>query len=257
VFVVGLAPGQETRAMLMRQLHPEPADAVSTSDAYAVPHTSTAHLRVNMVSSIDGAAAIDGRVGTLSGPADGALLHELRTLCDVLLVGAGTIRAEGYAPLRLTDEEQQRRTRAGMQPVPRLAVVTRALELDLTAPVFTEATARPLLFVSDGAPSSRRDEAASVADVVVAGQGDVGLSSVISELARMGLPRILSEGGPQVLASMYAHDLVDELCLAVAPMVAAGGGLRITAGPALEPPRTMRLAHVLEHDGFLFLRYSR
>jgi riboflavin biosynthesis pyrimidine reductase len=96
-----------------------------------------------------------------------------------------------------------------------------------------------------------------VADVVVAGQADVDMSSVVSELARMELPRILSEGGPHVLASMYAGDLVDELCLAVAPMVTAGGGLRITAGPALAPPRTMALAHVLERDGFLFLRYTR
>lgn len=241
----------------MRALHPEPAEAVSTLDAYAVPRTSAAHLRVNMVSSIDGAAAIEGRVGTLSGPADGVLLHELRTLCDVLLVGAGTIRAEGYGPLRLDAEQQRRRTEAGMQPVPRLAVLTRSLELDLTAPVFTEATARPLLFVAGTAPAERRDEAASVADVVVAGQTDVDVSLVVSELARMGLPRILSEGGPHVLASMYADDLVDELCLAIAPMVTAGAGLRITAGPALAPARSMRLAHVLEHEGSLFLRYSR
>ena len=241
----------------MRQLHPEPADSVSTLDAYAVARTGTPHLRVNMVSSIDGAAAIDGRVGTLSGPADGVLLHELRTLCDVLLVGAGTIRAEGYGPLRLHHEQQQRRTEAGMLPVPRLAVVTSTLELDLSAPVFTQATARPLLFVTEAASASRRAEAASVADVVVAGRADVDMSSVVSELARMGLPRILSEGGPHVLASMYAGDLVDELCLAVAPMVTAGGGLRITAGRALTPPRTMNVAHVLEHDGFLFLRYTR
>lgn len=243
--------------MLMRQLHPDPADAVSTLDAYALPRTSAAHLRVNMVSSIDGAAAIDGRVGTLSGPADGVLLHELRTLCDVLLVGAGTIRAEGYGPLRLDEEQQRRRTDAGMEPVPRLAVLTRTLHLDLTASVFTDATARPLLFVTESAPASRREAAAQVGDVVVSGQTDVNLSSVASELARMGLPRILSEGGPHVLASMYAADLVDELCLAIAPMVTAGAGLRITAGPLLAPTRSMQLAHVLEHDGFLFLRYAR
>jgi riboflavin biosynthesis pyrimidine reductase len=60
-----------------------------------------------------------------------------------------------------------------------------------------------------------------------------------------------------VLAAMFAADLVDELCLAVAPVVTAGAEPRITTGPALDPPRTMHLAHVLERDEFLFLRYTR
>ena len=210
-----------------------------------------------MVSSIDGAAAVEGRVGVLSGTADGLLLHELRSLCDVLLVGAGTIRAEGYGPLELTDEHQRRRVEAGQAAVPRLAVLTRSLALDLTAPVFTEATARPLLITTERAPAELRDEAAKVADVVVAGRGDVDLAAALADLAARGLPRILSEGGPHVLSAMFAADLVDELCLAVAPVVTAGGELRITAGPALVPPRPMHLGHVLEQDEFLFLRYTR
>ncbi len=244
--------------MLMHRLLPDPSDRVDTLDAYALPADDPGpHLRVNMVSSIDGAAAVEGRVGILSGTADGALLHELRSLCDVLLVGAGTIRAEGYGPLELTDEQQRRRVAAGQAAVPRLAVLTRSLDLDLTAPVFTEATARPLLVTTSRAPAARREEAAAVADVVVAGDADVDLAAALSELARRGLPRILSEGGPHVLAAMFAAGLVDELCLAIAPVVTAGAELRITAGPALDPPPTMHLAHVLEKDDFLFLRYTR
>ena len=243
--------------MLMRRLHPTPADAVDTLDAYAVPTPDTAHLRVNMVSSLDGAAAVDGRVGTLSGAADRLLLHELRWLCDVLLVGAGTIRAEGYAPMRLPEEQQERRRAAGQADVPRLAVLTRKLDLDLAASVFTKATSRPLLITTAQAPAARVERASSVADLVVAGDRDVDLGVALAELSQRGLPRVLSEGGPHVLASMYAGDLVDELCLAVAPLVTAGAELRITAGPALAPPRPMRLAHVLESDNFLFLRYTR
>jgi riboflavin biosynthesis pyrimidine reductase len=243
--------------MLMRRLLPTPSDRVETLEAYALPDDGRAHLRVNMVSSVDGAAAVEGRVGILSGTADGALLHELRSLCDVLLVGAGTIRAEGYGPLELTDEQQRRRVEAGQAAVPRLAVLTRSLALDLTAPVFTEATARPLLITTERAPAELRDEAAKVADVVVAGGGDVDLAAALADLAARGLPRILSEGGPHVLSAMFAADLVDELCLAVAPVVTAGGELRITAGPALVPPRPMHLGHVLEQDEFLFLRYTR
>lgn len=243
--------------MLMRRLLPDPADAVDTLDAYAVPRTDGPHLRVNMVSSIDGAAAVDGRVGVLSGTADGALLHELRSLCDVLLVGAGTIRAEGYGPIRLSPDDQDRRAATGQRPVPRLAVLTRSLALDLDAPVFTEATARPLVVTTEAAPRDLRDRAAAVADVVVAGEDEVDLARAVRELAGLGMPRILSEGGPHVLAAMYAADLVDELCLAVAPIVTAGGELRITAGPPLAPAVPMHLGHVLEKDEFLFLRYTR
>lgn len=243
--------------MLMHRLLPDPSDEVETLDAYALPDHGRAHLRVNMVSSVDGAAAVEGRVGILSGKADGTLLHELRSLCDVLLVGAGTVRAEGYGPLELTDDQQRRRVEAGQAAVPRLAVLTRSLELDLTAPVFTEATARPLVVTTARASAARRDEASAVADVLVAGDDDVDLARALADLAGRGLPRILSEGGPHVLSAMFAADLVDELCLAVAPVVTGGSELRVTAGPALVPPRPMHLAHVLEQDEFLFLRYTR
>ena len=243
--------------MLMNRLLPGPCTEVDTLEAYAVPTTGTPHVRVNMVASLDGAAAIEGRVGTLSGKADAALLHELRSLCDVLVVGAGTIRAEGYGPLRVSDEQQQRRVTTGQSPVPRLAVLTRSLDLDLAARVFTEASARPLVVTTDRAPAERREEASAVADVVVAGESDVDLAATVAELAGRGMPRILSEGGPHVLGSLYAADLVDELCLAVSPVVTGGEAVRITSGPLLVPPRAMHLGHVLEKDEFLFLRYTR
>jgi riboflavin biosynthesis pyrimidine reductase len=243
--------------MLMRRLLPAAAEEVDTLDAYALPADGGRHLRVNMVTSIDGAAAVDGRVGLLTGTADGVLLHELRTLCDVLLVGAGTIRAEGYGPIRLDDVQRERRTARGQQELPRLAVLTRSLDLDLTRPVFTKATARPLVVTTERAPAERRKQAAEVAEVVVAGDTDVDLDVALGALADLGMPKVLSEGGPHVLAAMFAADLVDELCLAVAPVVTGGTELRITAGPPLPEAARMRLGHVLETDEFLFLRYLR
>lgn len=243
--------------MLMRLLHPAASDEVDTLDAYALPRDGRPHLRVNMVASIDGAAAVEGRVGILSGTADRVLLHELRSLCDVLMVGAGTIRAEGYGPIRVSDEQARRRLEAGQQEVPRLAVLTRSLDLDLTASVFTKATARPLVVTTEQSSPARRAAAAEVADVVVAGDRDVDLAVALEQLAGRGMPHVLSEGGPHVLAAMYAADLVDELCLAVAPVITAGRELRITAGPALAAAKQMHLAQVLEKDDFLFLRYTR
>lgn len=244
--------------MLMHRLLPAPAGEVDTLDAYALPAVDRPHLRVNMVTSVDGAATVEGRVGVLSGAADHTLLHELRSLSDVLLVGAGTIRAEGYGPLRLSDDERRRRTEAGLLEVPRLAVLTRSLDLDLAAPVFRRATARPLVVTTEKAPAERRAAAQEVADVVIAGEHDVDLGRALDELADLGLPRVLSEGGPRVLAEMFAADLVDELCLAVAPLVTLGAELRITAGPALPRAKQLHLGHVLAGDDeFLFLRYTR
>lgn len=241
--------------MRMNRLHPVPPHGVDSLDAYAVPDGP--HLRVNMVSSIDGAAAVDGRVGVLSGTADQVLLHELRTLCDVLLVGAGTVRAEGYGPIRLAEEDRDRRVATGQAPLPRLAVLTRSLDLDFAAPVFTRATARPLVVTTERASSTRRREAQEVADVLVVGEESVELADALGALREQGLTRVLSEGGPHVLAEMFAADLVDDLCLAIAPVVTAGDELRITAGPALAVPRQLRLEQVLERDQFLFLRYTR
>lgn len=243
--------------MLMHRLLPAPAGEVDTLDAYALPAVNGPHLRVNMVTSVDGAATVEGRVGVLSGTSDHDLLHELRSLCDVLLVGAGTIRAEGYGPLHVSDDQRRRRLEAGQHEVPRIAVLTRSLDLDLAAPVFTRATARPLLVTVAQAPAERRAAAEEVADVVVAGEHAVDLGRALQALADLGLPRVLSEGGPRVLAEMFAADLVDELCLAVAPLVTLGDELRITAGPALPQAKQLHLGHVLESEEFLFLRYVR
>ena len=242
--------------MRMRRLHPGAVDEVDTLDAYAVP-AAGAHLRVNMVTGLDGAAAVDGRVGGLTGPADQALLHQLRALCDVLLVGAGTVRAEGYGPLELTADEQRRRVATGQAPMPRTAVVTRTLDLDLTAPVFTAATARPLLVTCAAADSTRVSAASSVADVVVAGSDSVDLREARDQLAAAGLTRVLSEGGPRTFTRLLEADVVDEVCLAIAPVLTAGRGPRITDGALLDPLRSLELGHVLERDGFLFLRYVR
>lgn len=239
--------------MLIRQLHPEPAE-VDTLEVYAVP-LGRRHVRVNMVSSVDGAAAVEGRVGALTGPADQQLLHELRTLCDVLLVGAGTLRAEGYGALVLTEQEQRARTGRGQVPVPRLAVLSRSLDLDLAGPAFADATARPLVVTSRAASADRREAAGRVADVVVAGQDDVDLGLALDLMADAGLPLVLSEGGPGVLAQLLTARLVDEVCLAISPTVVSGPGTRIAAGPSLRPPRSLRLSGVAERDGFLFLRY--
>jgi len=242
--------------LTLNQLHPRESAGVSAAEVYAYPD-GRRWLRANMVSSVDGAAVLDGRVGSLTGPADQQLLVLLRSLCDVLLVGAGTLRAEGYGPVRARAELCEVRREAGQLPHPRLAVLSRSLDLDLSSTAFTKAAERPIVITTELAETARLREVEKVADVLLAGGTTVDLAVVIELLERQGLPRMLSEGGPQALAALYAADLVDELCLAMSPMVIAGQESRLTAGPPMPEPLLVHLGTVLERDGFLFLRYLR
>jgi len=244
-------------ALTLSRLHPGPHELVDAAIAYGYPPATARYLRANMVSSVDGAATLDGRVGSLTGPADQELLVLLRALADVLVVGAGTIRAEGYGPLTVRPDLAELRARSGQSPAPRLVVPTRSLDLDLGSPAFTEAVEPPLVVTTRQAGSARRRAAEAVAEVVVLGDESVDLAAMVGQLTDSGARRILCEGGPGLLAGLFAEDLVDELCLAVAPVVVGGSGSRVTAGPALPAPLRLKLAHVAESEEFLFLRYTR
>jgi riboflavin biosynthesis pyrimidine reductase len=243
--------------LTLKQIHPTLGREVLVAEAYARPDGTGRHVSVNMVSSIDGAATLEGRVGTLTGPADQELLHLLRSLCDVLLVGAATIRAEGYGPIRTVPELAEHRRALGQAPAPRLAVVTRTLDLDLGSRAFTAALERPILLTTERAAPDRVAAARAVADVLVVGEQSVDLAAALDLLVSQGLSRILSEGGPRVLSELFRADLVDELCLAISPVVVAGAEPRITSGPSLPAVHPMELGAVYERDGFLFTRWLR
>lgn len=246
----------EGSELVLNQLFPSDSGEVDALTAYAYPPAGP-WLRVNMVASVDGAAVLEGRVGALTGPADQQLLVLLRSLSDVLLVGAGTLRAEGYGPVRASRSMADVRRDAGQLPHPRLAVVSRSLNLDLDSRAFTEAPERPIIVTTEATDPDRRRAAAELADVMVTGEHDVDLRAVLERLEGEGMQRMLSEGGPHTLAELYAGDLVDELCLAISPVVAGGVESRITAGPPLSELASVRMAAAFEQEGFLFLRYTR
>jgi riboflavin biosynthesis pyrimidine reductase len=228
-------------------------------------------VRANMISSADGAATVDGRSGGLSGPADRAVFSVLRSLADVILVGAGTARIEQYRPVQLA--ETWPALRAGRPPTPPIAVVTRQLAgLDPDGPLLAAGPgqARTIVVTTEAAPADLRAQAARVADVIVAGPDLVQPDAIIGALAERGYRRVLTEGGPQLLAEIVAAGLLDELCLTVSPVLAGGWAGRIMASAPLGGPRPgragrpadlgpvgLRLAHVLEDSGHLLCRYLR
>jgi riboflavin biosynthesis pyrimidine reductase len=241
----------------MRQLHPSFSPEVDLTAAYAYPRdlTGRAWVRANMVSSVDGAAVVDGRSEGLSDPGDKKVFATLRGLCDAVVVGAGTARTEGYRALRARPPYADLRAALGQAPAPTLVVVSGRLALDPESELF-HGGATPTIVVTPAASDrAQRDRIAGVADVVVAGDQLVDMGRALDELASRGLVRLLCEGGPHLLADVAAAGRLDELCLTMAPRVLGGGATRITAGTQSDVG--LELAHLLEEDGTLFARYTR
>lgn len=244
----------------VRQLLPHPADEVDVVEAYAADDRPVPAGRpwvlVNMVASADGATAVEGRSGALGGPADRAAFTAIRAVPDVILVAAGTARAEGYGPPRTPPALQEARRARGQSAKPRIAVVTRRVDLDLDADLFHDPGSRCLVVVPEDADPARVEAVAAVADVVAAGHGGVDLGACLGHLHGAGVRTVLAEGGPSLLGQLVAMDLVDELCLTLSPALVAGGSARIVHGPDLPGGLApLRLERVLEQDGTLLLRY--
>jgi riboflavin biosynthesis pyrimidine reductase len=221
-------------------------------EIYAYPDRTW--VKANMVASVDGAVTLDGRSGGLSGTADRLVFSVLRSLADVIVVGAGTARAERYRQAQPDELWQQ--LRAGRSPAPPVAVVTRHLGLELTDRLFGQAGPRTIVLTTEQLPEDRRKEASRVADVIVAGTDSVTAASMVDALARLGHRRILVEGGPTLLGQLAAEHLLDELCLTISPVLEGGqSAARITDRRGPTEVTGMRLAGLLEDDGFLLSRY--
>ena len=213
-------------------------------------------VRANMIASVDGAITVDGRSGGLSGPADRLVFSVLRSLADVIVVGAGTARAERYRQAQ--PAELWQRLRAGGSPAPPVAVITRRLDLDLTGPLFGPGPARTIVLTSGLAPEQRLAAAGRVADVIVTGQDNVTAAAVVEALAGRGHRKILVEGGPSWLGQLTAERLLDELCLTISPVIEGGhSSKRMTHSTGPADLTGLRLAALLEDDGFLLSRYVR
>ena len=131
---------------------------VPYAEVFRAPRGRHPYVLANMVGGLDGSAAVSGRVGILSSPVDARLFTELRSVADVVLVGARTVREERYGPVRLPDRLRQQRTDRGRPPTPRIAVVTRTLDFDWTIPLFANADpeSRPYVITAAAADPSRR-----------------------------------------------------------------------------------------------------
>ncbi len=191
------------------------------------------YVVANMVASADGHATIDGESAPLSGPADRALFHALRGQMDGVLAGTGTLRAESYRRLIRQPERREERRARGLQPDALAVVLSRSGDLPDIEMLTDPEQPRALFLGEDADPVSAFRRL----------RGEHGVRS------------LLVEGGPTLLGSLLAAGLVDEVFLALSPVLTGGEGHATVVGPALQPPVTLQLLHLLEHQDMLFMRY--
>ncbi len=241
-----------------------PSDAIDDEHLgrlYAYPDTSQRCLvRGNAIASLDGGATTDGASGGLGGPGDRRRFALLRELSDVVLVGAGTARAESYSGARMTSAQRRRRRDRGQGEVPPIALVTRTGVLGAGLPVLTDTEVPPLVLTCSRNATEAQDRLGTAAEVIDCSGTDpasVDLGVALRALADRGLRQVLAEGGPSLLGALIAADLLDELCLTAAPVLVGGSAVRI-AGDSESMLTRMRCAHVLaDTEGYLYLRYVR
>jgi riboflavin biosynthesis pyrimidine reductase len=251
----------------MRCLFPPAPGELTDSDLerlYALPaggHLANLHVRANMVASVDGAVELSGRAQGLSGTMDMHLFSLLRSLTDVVLAGAGTVRAENYGPAHLPEASRRARRDRNQLPLPPIAVITGSADLDPQARLFATPTDQsgaplPIVLTCRRAPLDRREALAAVAQVVICGEDQVSLPEALAQLQKLGHRAVLCEGGPSLLHQLLDEGLLDELCLTSAPLLAGGGHLTLGAGAFGGGPIALKLIHVLHDQGTLFGRYG-
>ncbi len=220
----------------------------------AYPWPDGPWVRAMMVTTLDGAfAGPDGRSGSISSEADKRVFDTVRRLADAVVVGAGTIRAEGYGAMRAKERDAARRAAAGQAPAPVLAIVSGSLDLPWDSELFARSAVRPLVLTGCAAPEAGRATASAHADVVVSAAERVTPAFVVETLVARGLTRIVCEGGPTLLERFVADGVVDEADITVSPTF-AGLSDRVS-GDGVDVVRRLDLVHVIEAGGYLMNRY--
>lgn len=234
----------------MRDMASDLAD-VDLEALYAYPDAGRPWVRTDFVATVDGAAwTREGTSGDLGGSADKAAFSMMRSLADVVVVGAGTTRIEQYGPLTESSVDAEVRRRHDLSPVPTLVVVTRSLDV----PGALLDSDHTVVLTCEAAPPDRLAAVAERTDVMVCGTDEIDWTAALVRFADRGWLRVLSEGGPTLHGDLLAAGVVDEICLTVAPTVASGPAARIAH--AAEPiDRTVRLGHAQQVGDVLLTRW--
>jgi 5-amino-6-(5-phosphoribosylamino)uracil reductase len=249
------------RRVKLRRLHPEPGETTTEEATTGLRFAELAppdrpYLALNMVETLDGRIAIDGRSGPIGNAADRDLFHGLRTQADAVMAGAGTVRTERYGRMIKNDELRARREREGLSPDAIAIVVSGRLNLPADLPLLQDPESHVVVLTS----SNREPPDVPAHVEVLRGDPAPDAGVVLAPLLRRlreehGVRSIVCEGGPALNHGLLREGLVDELFLALAPKLAAGEPLTVVTGPGLRPPTELELLAAHESEGDLFMRY--
>lgn len=238
----------------MRRLLPEneATDLESELEAYR-PWDLTPEGRpfvaVNMITTLDGRASIEGRSKQLGSEADTKHLLGLRTRFDAVLIGGGTMRAERYGRIISREDDRRSRLDSGLQADALAVIISGDLDLPFDAPLFTNGNGRVLIFTR----KSDHPETETPVELVTS-EGRIDASDVLRHLHEIGVRTVLCEGGPHLFGQLVAAGLVDAFFLTLTPLLTGGDAPHILEAN-LPAESKLELTGLVEAEGDLFCRY--
>ncbi len=213
-----------------------------TALEFPEPPATRPYVIINMVMSLDGTVVVEGTERGLGSPIDQALMRELRVHADVVMNGAGTLRASGTSS-RVPAEHQALRRARGKTPNPTAAVVSRSGNLPLDRGFFTERDFDAMVYVADSAPSERRSAIEATGRPLQVLPEAGFLEGVLAHMRdELGAGLLLVEGGPHLNGSLLEIDAVDEYFLTLGRVIVAGNA-PLPAVLGSRPPNVDDLTH--------------
>ena len=225
----------------LRRVLPVADGPITVPEAYAAPlgrHDERPWVGLCMVASIDGSTVVDGVSAGLSSANDSSVLLQLRSVAQVIIVGAGTMRGEGYGKPKKDGQ--------------RIGVVTRSGAVDTTSELFRSGAG----FIIT---TEQTEIADTHVDVLRAGSEEVDLRAAIDRLPDFcpGVEFVQAEGGATLNAALGDADLFDELNVTMSPATVGGGGPRLFHGGENHSHRYGLEQLVVDDESFLFSRWRR
>ncbi|MFA5414761.1 MAG: 2,5-diamino-6-(ribosylamino)-4(3H)-pyrimidinone 5'-phosphate reductase [Methanoregula sp.] len=178
---------------------------------------------VNVAMSADGKLSTrERRQVKISGKEDFLRVDRLKAECDAVMVGIGTVLADDPSLTVKDAGLKELRHSSGMDEHPVRVVIDSTARTPPDASVLTKGSGKRVVAVSCRAKQEPIAQLRTRATVIVAGEKEVDLATVMDELGTMGISRVMVEGGGTLIAALFAAGLVDEVYTFVGNIIIGG-----------------------------------